>query len=69
MGATKFKFQTSHSRNDVSISTKLSEQFKDTLPYIPSEYCGKQQYGFCIWPLGRLRTTETSFGAEIMTVW
>ena len=40
----------------------------DTLPYMPSEYCGKQQSGICIWPLGRLRTTETSFGAEITTV-
>ena len=35
---------------------------------MPSEYCGKQQSGICIWPLGRLRTTETSFGAEITTV-
>ena len=44
------------------------EQFKDTFPYMPSEYCGKQQYGVCIWPLGRLRTTETLFSAEITTV-
>ena len=50
------------------ISTKLLEQFKDTLPYMPSEYCGKQQYGFCTWLLGRLRMIETLFGAEIMTV-
>ena len=35
---------------------------------MPSEYCGKQQSGICIWPLGRLRTTETAFGAEIKTV-
>ena len=35
---------------------------------MPSEYCGKQQSGICILPLGRLRTTETSFGAEITTV-
>ena len=35
---------------------------------MPSEYCGKQQSEFCIWPLGRLRTTEASFGAEITTV-
>ena len=34
---------------------------------MPSEYCGRQQSGICIWPLGRLRTTETSFGAEITT--
>ena len=47
---------------------KLLEKFKDTLPYMPSEYCRKQQYGFCIWPLGRLRTTDTLFGAEIKTV-
>ena len=44
------------------------EQFKDTLPYMPNKYCGKQQYGVCIWPLGRLRMTETSFGTEITTV-
>ena len=66
MGATKFKFQTSHSRKHVSM--KLLEQFKDTLPYMPSEYCGKQQSGFCIWPLGQLSTTETSFVAKITTV-
>ena len=47
---------------------KFLEQFKDTLPYMPSGHCGKQQYGFCIWPLGRLRTTETLFGAEITSV-
>ena len=47
---------------------KLLEQFKNTLPYMPSEFCGKQQYGFYIWPLGRLRTTETLFGAELTTV-
>ena len=35
MGATKFKFQTSHSRKHVSISTKFLEQFKNTLPYMP----------------------------------
>ena len=34
---------------------------------MPSKYCGKQQYGVCIWPLGRLRMTETSFGAKITT--
>ena len=68
MGATKFKFQTSHSRKQMFQSERNLEQFKDTLPYMPSEYCGKQQSGICIWPLGRLRTTETSFGAEITTV-
>ena len=51
-----------------NICFNLNETFKYTLPYMPSEYCGKQQSGFCIWPLGRLRTTETSFGAEITTV-
>ena len=35
---------------------------------MPNKYCGKQQYGFCIWPLGRLRTIEASFGAKITTV-
>ena len=68
MRATKFEFQTSHYRKHVSILTKLLVQFKDTMPYMPSEYCGKQQFRFCIWPLGRLMTTETLFGAEIMTV-
>ena len=47
---------------------KLLGQFKYTLHYIPSEYCGKQQYEFCIWPLRRLRMNETLIGAEITTV-
>ena len=53
MGATKFKFQIIYSRKHmyITLSMKLLEQFKDTLPYMQSEYCRKQQYSFCNWLL------------------
>ena len=37
---------------------KLLEQFKDTFPYMSSEYYEKQQYGFCVWRLMASRLTE-----------
>ena len=70
MGATKFKFQTSHSRKQMFQSERnFQNSLKTHCPTCQASIAENNNLGFVFGLyIARLRTTETSFGAEITTV-